>query len=62
MQDNSKQEKLIAGKDQDKDDERYMLMGIICFVGAHYLSFIKSELNNKVIWKSFDDDKPILVY
>lgn len=53
---------MIAGKDGDKADERYMLMGVICFVGAHYLTFIKSELDNKVIWNLFDDDKPILVY
>jgi len=51
-----------ACTDKDKLDERYMPMGIVCFVGAHYLSFIKSELNKKVIWKLFDDDKPILVY
>ena len=53
---------LIPGTEYDKVDERYMLMGVVCFVGAHYLSFVKAELNNKVIWKCFDDDKPIFVY
>ena len=33
---------LVAGTEFDKLDETYMLMGLICFVGAHYLSFIKS--------------------
>ena len=59
---NGKKEVLKAGTEFDKVDEKYMLMGLVCFVGAHYLSFIKSELNKKVIWKLFDDDKPILVY
>ncbi|MGB1828164.1 MAG: hypothetical protein ACPHN0_08195 [Candidatus Poseidoniaceae archaeon] len=54
--------KLVEGKGNDRVDERYMLMGIVCFVGAHYLSFVKAELNRKVIWKCFDDDKPIFVY
>ena len=37
-------------------------MGLVCFVGAHYFTFIKSEQNNKVIWKLYDDDKAIFVY
>ena len=51
-----------AGTEFDKLDERYMLMGLVCFVGAHYISFIKSEQDKKIISKLFDDDKPIFVY
>lgn len=58
----AQKEKMKAATGSDKLDERYMLMGLVCFVGAHYLSFIKSDLNGKVIWKLFDDEKPILVY
>ena len=39
-----------------------MLMGLVCFVGAHYFSFIKSEHNKKIVWKLYDDDKPIFIY
>lgn len=53
---------LEAGTEFDKVDETYILMGLVCFVGAHYFSFIKSEQNKKVIWKLYDDDKPIFVY
>lgn len=59
---NKNGKKLVAGTEVDKMDEKYMLMGLVCFVGAHYLSFIKSELDKKIIWKMFDDDKPIFVY
>lgn len=58
-----KKEKLVAGRTEfDKVDETYILMGLVCFVGAHYFSFIKAMQGNKVIWKLYDDDKPIFVY
>lgn len=34
---------LQPGSDIDKVDEQYVLMGLVCFVGAHYFTFIKSE-------------------
>lgn len=59
----SKSSAATANSIEDKSEEQsYILVGLVCFVGAHYLSFVKSYANNKVIWKLFDDDKPIFVY
>jgi len=35
----------------------YQIKGIVCFVGAHYMSFIKQDM----CWKRYDDAKPIQV-
>ena len=42
----------------------YLLKGVVCFVGAHYFSFISqlNEKTNKPEWLLFDDYKPIIVY
>ena len=42
----------------------YFLKGVVCFVGAHYFSFIH-QMNDKTgrpEWLLFDDYKPIRVY
>ena len=36
------------GTEFDKVDETYMLMGLVCFVGAHYFSFVKAFKGNKI--------------
>ena len=54
----------------DLDDEmeyrppKYILKAVICFVGAHYFSYIKQKSHRtnskrKYIWKLYDDDRPI---
>ena len=52
----------VQSKEDKSEDQSYLLVGLVCFVGAHYLSFVKAHANQKVIWKLFDDDKPIFVY
>ena len=36
-----------------------MLKAVVCFVGAHYFSFVKSMQDNRIVWKLYDDERPI---
>lgn len=36
-----------------------MLKAVVCFVGAHYFSFVKSEQDKQIVWKLYDDERPI---
>lgn len=40
---------------------QYALKGIVCFLGAHYMSFIKSKVKKEFVWKLFDDGKDITI-
>ena len=49
---------------KDHEPQSYVLKAIICFVGAHYFSYIKQKSHptsekKKCIWKLYDDDRPI---
>ena len=36
----------------------YILKGVVCFLGAHYLTFIKQvDSKNAPVWKLYDDEK-----
>ena len=46
-------------------DEQYVLKAVVCFLGAHYMTFIKvKEPGSQSIptWKLYDDYKPIHIY
>ena len=49
--------------DQTPKEEGYMLKSVICFLGAHYMTYIKSrnitEHGTIPFWKLYDDNKPI---
>ena len=42
----------------------YILKGVVCFVGAHYFSFVArlNDQTNQPEWLLFDDYKPIRTY
>lgn len=40
----------------------YILKAVVCFVGAHYFSFVKQELDDQPVWKKFNDDSDIEIY
>jgi hypothetical protein len=44
--------------------EKYRLKGLVCFLGAHYMSFIRhdSEDGNSSGWKLYDDAKDVILY
>lgn len=54
--------KIEAGTEYDKMDETYMLKAVVCFVGAHYMSFVKSQQDKRIVWKLYDDANPILKF
>jgi len=39
-----------------------MLKAVVCFVGAHYMSFVKSMQDKRIVWKLYDDANPILKF
>ena len=51
--------------EQDTANNEYILKAVVCFLGAHYITYIKDrshpDKNNETfpIWKLYDDYKPI---
>ena len=40
----------------------YVLKAVVCFLGAHYLTFIKKvDSHNKAAWKLYDDEKVLIL-
>ena len=38
----------------------YVLRGVVCFIGAHYMTYIKQITSNGIIeWRLYDDQNPI---
>jgi hypothetical protein len=49
----------------DQTDEQYILKAVVCFLGAHYMTYIKVKdegTQSIPVWKLFDDYKPIQIY
>lgn len=41
----------------------YILKSVVCFLGAHYMTYIKKKNSRgKKIWKLYDDDRSIKEY
>ena len=52
-------------ENQFDEPSEYVLKGMICFVGAHYFSWIKETVKtsrHNTQWLKFDDDKPIYIF
>lgn len=47
--------------DLTAEDTIYKLKGVVCFVGAHYFSFIRQQSDMQE-WLYYDDDKPIQIF
>lgn len=50
---------------KDQVDEQYILKAVVCFLGAHYMTYIKireDAPNSIPVWKLYDDYKPIQIY
>ena len=46
-------------------EEEYILKAVVCFLGAHYMTYIKNKSSMKdgiPVWKLYDDYKPIQIY
>lgn len=46
-------------------DEKYILKAVVCFLGAHYMTYIKVKEQEKdaiPVWKLYDDYKPVKIY
>ena len=43
------------------NDDSYILKGIICFLGAHYMTFVKQIIDEHPIWRLYDDTE-ITIY
>ena len=39
----------------DHENPEYILKGVVCFLGAHYMSFVKQEVDGEAVWKLYDD-------
>jgi hypothetical protein len=49
----------------DQVDEQYILKAVVCFLGAHYMTYIKVKeqvADSIPVWKLYDDYKPIQIY
>lgn len=49
----------------DQVDEDYILKAVVCFLGAHYMTYIKVKEQGKdaiPVWKLYDDYKPVTIY
>ena len=54
---------LVDPADMLPEDTFYLLKGVVCFVGAHYFTFIRHQSEvQKPEWLLFDDDKPIQAF
>lgn len=43
-------------------EDEYILKAVVCFLGAHYMTYIKNKSSSKDSiphWKLYDDYKPI---
>lgn len=40
--------------------EGYILQSVVCFLGAHYMTYIKKkQADGLPVWKLYDDYKPV---
>ena len=44
-----------------KNEDPYILKGIICFLGAHYMTFVKQIIDEHPVWRLYDDTE-ITIY
>lgn len=42
-------------------DHRYILKGLVCFLGAHYLTYMKQIVDGVPLWRLYNDEE-ILTY
>ena len=40
----------------------YILKSVVCFLGAHYMTYIKKRKGRKNVWKLYDDDNQLKTY
>lgn len=55
----------IADTGKDQIDEQYVLKAVVCFLGAHYMTYVKVKEEGEQaipVWKLYDDHKPIQIY
>jgi hypothetical protein len=49
--------------DGNPGEDEYILKAIVCFLGAHYMTYIKDrsegDKDSIPLWKLYDDYKPI---
>lgn len=61
-------QELFQISEQDSTSDEYILKAVVCFLGAHYMTYIKDRTvpdkrnENFPIWKLYDDYKPIDIY
>jgi hypothetical protein len=47
----------------EEPNPEYILKSVVCFLGAHYMTYIKkTNIFGKKVWKLYDDDKHIKEY
>lgn len=55
----------IADNGKEQIDEEYVLKAVVCFLGAHYMTYIKVKEDGPQsipIWKLYDDYKHVQIY
>lgn len=40
---------------QKASSPKYVLKGIVCFLGAHYMTYMRQTSNNRDEWRLYDD-------
>lgn len=57
---------LFEVKSHEKCQSSYILQSVVCFLGAHYMTYIKkkdmSSDDSLPVWKLYDDQNPIQIY
>ena len=46
----------------ESESGTYVLKAVVCFVGAHYFSFVKQVYDKQPVWKKLNDDSDIEIY
>ena len=56
----------LTDASEGKNGPEYILQSVVCFLGAHYMSYVKKKGDNTdqslPMWKLYDDDKPVQIY
>jgi hypothetical protein len=58
---------LFAGSSSSESDQfrnpEYVLKSVVCFLGAHYMTYIKkTNISGRKVWKLYDDQRSIKEY
>ena len=50
----------LYSMEENVGQKAYILKSVVCFLGAHYMTYTKKRMpNGELVWKLYDDANPI---